>query len=159
CLADGDRLEADSAQDSGPDSRERRRRDSAAHPDQRACQQTRIQGRNEQDILTPARFRGGDPMTRDEIATLLARHQDAFLRRDADALTAQHAEKGAYESPAHGTVAGRGAINDLYRYWFTAFPDLKITWQPPFIDGDRAAVFWSFAGTAHGPFFGIVGAG
>jgi predicted ester cyclase len=98
-------------------------------------------------------------MTRDEIATLLARHQDAFHRRDADALAGQHAEKGTYESPAHGTVSGRGPINDLYRYWFTAFPDLKLTWQPPLIDGDRAAVFWSFAGTAHGPFFGIVGAG
>jgi steroid delta-isomerase-like uncharacterized protein len=98
-------------------------------------------------------------MTRDEIATLLTRHQDAFLRRDADALTGQHAENGTYESPAHGTVVGRGAINDLYRYWFTAFPDLKLTWQLPIIDGDRAAVFWSFAGTAHGPFFGIVGAG
>jgi predicted ester cyclase len=27
------------------------------------------------------------------------------------------------------------------------------------IDGDRAAVFWTFSGTSRGPFFGIVGAG
>ena len=98
-------------------------------------------------------------MTRDEIATLLVRHQEAFLRRDAEALTSHHAADGTFESPAHGTVTGRGPINDVYRYWFTAFPDAQFSWQPPLIDGDRAAVFWTFGGTARGPFFGIVGAG
>ena len=98
-------------------------------------------------------------MTRDEIVALLDRHQEAFARRDADALAAQHAEDGAFESPAHGVVHGRAKIADIYRYWFTAFPDLQLHLGPPIVGDDRVAVFWRFAGTAHGPFFGIAGAG
>ncbi len=98
-------------------------------------------------------------MTRDEIGALLDRHQEAFTRRDADALAGQHADQGTFESPAHGVVHGREKIGDIYRYWFTAFPDLQLTLGPPIVCDDRAAVFWTFAGTAHGPFFGIVGAG
>jgi len=98
-------------------------------------------------------------MTRDEIGALLDRHQEAFARRDPDALAAQHAEGGSFESPAHGLVEGRARIADIYRYWFTAFPDLQLHLGPPIIGDDRAAVFWKFVGTAHGPFFGIVGAG
>ncbi len=98
-------------------------------------------------------------MTRDEIDVLLARHQDAFLRRDADVLASQHAEDGSFESPAHGVVRGRQGIAGIYRYWFTAFPDLQLRWTEPIISGDRVAIFWSFVGTAHGPFFGIAGAG
>lgn len=98
-------------------------------------------------------------MTRDEIGALLDRHQDAFTRRDADALAGQHAELGTFESPAHGVVVGRSKIADIYRYWFTAFPDLQLTLGPPIVGDGRAAVFWTFVGTVHGPFFGIVGAG
>ena len=98
-------------------------------------------------------------MTRTEIDALLERHRDAFRRQDADALAADHALEGTFESPAHGVVTGRPAIADVYRYWFTAFPDLQITWTEALIDGDRAAVFWTFSGTSRGPFFGIVGAG
>jgi predicted ester cyclase len=98
-------------------------------------------------------------MSRDEIAALLGRHKEAFLRRDALALAADHAPDGTFESPAQGVVKGREGIADVYRYWFTAFPDLKLTWDQPIIDGDRAAIFWSFSGTAQGPFFGAVGAG
>jgi len=98
-------------------------------------------------------------MTRAEIVALLERHRGAFKRQDAEALAADHVEEGTFESPAHGVVTGRRAITEVYRYWFTAFPDLLITWDEPLVDGDRAAVFWTFAGTSHGPFFGVVGAG
>lgn len=98
-------------------------------------------------------------MTRDDIVSLLAAHQDAFLRRDAAALAAQHAEHGTFDGPAHPGVKGRAAIAETYKFWFTAFPDLRLTWSPPIVDGDRAAIFWSFVGTAHGPFFGVIGAG
>jgi predicted ester cyclase len=98
-------------------------------------------------------------MTRDEILSLLSSHQEAFLARDAARLSLQHATEGTFQSPAHGIVEGRDAIGDVYRYWFTAFPDLRLTWGRPIVDGDRAAVFWTFVGTVHGPFFGALGAG
>jgi len=98
-------------------------------------------------------------MTRTEIVALLERHRAAFKALDADTLSADHALEGTLESPAHGLVVGRKAIADVYRYWFTAFPDLQLTWDAPLIDGDKAAIFWRFAGTSHGPFFGALGAG
>ena len=98
-------------------------------------------------------------MTRADIVSLLERHRDAFKRRDADALAACFDEAGSLVSPAHGVVEGRKPIADVYRYWFTAFPDLQVTWDEPIVDGHRAAIFWAFAGTSHGPFFGAVGAG
>ncbi len=98
-------------------------------------------------------------MTRTEIVALFERHRAAFKRQDAEALAADHAAEGTLESPAHGMVTGRAAITEVYRYWFTAFPDLQVTWDEALIDGDCAAVFWTLAGTARGPFFGVVGAG
>ncbi len=98
-------------------------------------------------------------MTRDEIVTKLGEHGEAFSRRDPDALAATHTPEGTFESPAHGVLKGRPAILEMYKYWFGAFPDLQLTWADPIIDGNRAAVFWVFAGTSDGPFFGALGAG
>jgi len=94
-------------------------------------------------------------MTHGDIVTLLERHDEAFARHDADALASQHLPDGIFESPAVGLVRGREAIAQVYRYWFTAFPDMRFTWTPPLIDGDRAALFWTLEGTIQGPFFGV----
>jgi predicted ester cyclase len=98
-------------------------------------------------------------MTRSEIDALLDRHRASFARRDAAALAADHAEDGTFESPAHGLVRGRTGIRGVYEYWFTAFPDLALSWDSIVVDGDRAAFFWTFDGTTKGPFFGVVRAG
>lgn len=94
-------------------------------------------------------------MERRDIQDLLDRHQEAFLRRDAESLASQHTEEGTFESPAHGVVRGRSAIGGVYRYWFNAFPDLQLTWEDAVIEGPRAAVFWRFEGTTAGAFFGV----
>ena len=93
-------------------------------------------------------------MTRDEIARLLSLQKEAFARRDAEALTNLHAPDGTFESPAYGLVTGRSAIRDVYKYWYTAFPDFILTWETALIDPPRASYMWSFAGTTTGPFFG-----
>jgi hypothetical protein len=98
-------------------------------------------------------------MTRDAIENLLARQKDAFARRDIEALTALHAPKGTFESPAYGIIAGRDSIRDVYRYWYTAFPDFLLTWESALIDPPRASYFWTFTGTVAGPFFGDVKVG
>jgi hypothetical protein len=95
-------------------------------------------------------------MTRTAIERLLARQKDAFARRDADALTLVHAPNGTFDSPAYGVVTGREAILGVYRYWYRAFPDFLLTWDSPLIDPPRASYFWTFIGTAAGPFFGDV---
>jgi predicted ester cyclase len=98
-------------------------------------------------------------MTRADIETQLAEHAAGFAARDAVRLAATHTVDGTFESPAAGLVRGRAAILDVYRYWYTAFPDFMLTWESPVIDTTpvpRAGVFWSFEGTAAGPFFGDV---
>jgi predicted ester cyclase len=98
-------------------------------------------------------------MTRATVLQRLAEHQAGFLARSPDALAATHASDGTFESPAHGIVRGREAIAEVYRYWYRAFPDFMLTWGAPVIEPPRAAVFWTFEGTATGPFFGEVKAG
>lgn len=95
-------------------------------------------------------------MTRAEIERLLAEHAAGFAARDPERLAATHAPDGTFESPAAGLVRGRPAILDVYRYWYKAFPDFSLTWDSPLVDPPRASVFWSFEGTAAGPFFGDV---
>ncbi|HEY0875363.1 MAG TPA: ester cyclase [Vicinamibacterales bacterium] len=98
-------------------------------------------------------------MTRSAIEKLLERQKEAFARRDVEALAALHAPGGTFESPAYGVVSGREAIRNVYRYWYSAFPDFLLTWQSALIDPPRASYFWTFEGTAAGPFFGDVKVG
>ena len=93
-------------------------------------------------------------MTRGDIEQQLALQKDAFLRRDVDALAALHAPDGTFESPAYGIVKGRGAIREVYVYWYSAFPDFLLTWDSALIDAPRASYMWNFTGTTTGPFFG-----
>jgi predicted ester cyclase len=95
-------------------------------------------------------------MTRPEIDELLARHHAAFARHSAADLTDGHTEFGTFTSPAVGTVTGRAEIRRVYDYWFTAFPDMQFTWGAPIVEGHRVALFWHFAGTVAGQFFGEV---
>jgi predicted ester cyclase len=95
-------------------------------------------------------------MTRQDVEALLARHARSFQSRDADRLASDHVEDGTFYSPAAGHVRGRSEIRRVYEYWLNAFPDMSLTWESPLIDGDRAALFWRFAGTLQGKFFGDV---
>jgi len=95
-------------------------------------------------------------MDRNEIERLLMQHLEAFRRLDPVLLAATHTPDGVFESPAHGRIVGRPAIEEVYRYWIAAFPDFVFDWSDPIIDGDRVALFWRFSGTAQGPFFGVV---
>lgn len=67
-----------------------------------------------------------------------------------------HTADGTFDSPAYGVVRGRGAISDVYRYWYRAFPDFLLTWEYALIDPPRACYCWTLEGTAEGPFFGEV---
>jgi predicted ester cyclase len=98
-------------------------------------------------------------MTRSAIEDLLARQKEAYARRDVEALAGLYAPEGKFDSPAYGVVVGREAIRDVYRYWYAAFPDFLLTWDSALIDPPRSAYFWTFNGTAAGPFFGNVKVG
>ena len=95
-------------------------------------------------------------MTRDEIAALFARRQQAWDRLDADALAADYSADATVESPlAGGSALGRDAIERLYVTYFAAFPDFKIVQEVLLIDGDNAAQFCRATGTDNGGFMGM----
>jgi len=95
-------------------------------------------------------------MTRDEVAALYVRRQEAHARRAADEAAGFHAEDGVVESPlAGGIVTGRAAIEKTYQAFFTAFPDLQTETDDLLIDGDHAAWFFTHLGTERGEFMGL----
>ena len=98
-------------------------------------------------------------MTRDDIVALLARRHDAIVRRDAAALMADYAEDAVVESPLAGIVKGREALAQVYRAFWTAFPDRVDRFEEPIVDGDRAAQVDTITGTDLGGFMGLAPTG
>jgi steroid delta-isomerase-like uncharacterized protein len=95
-------------------------------------------------------------MTREDITALFARRQEAWARRDAASLAADHIADGEVHSPlAGGTVHTRAEIEKLYQAYFVAFPDLVLQHEDVLIDGERVAVFARAAGTDRGGFMGL----
>src|SRR4030095_16738487 len=93
-------------------------------------------------------------ITRDEIAAMFARRQEAFDDLDAAALAADYADDVVIESP----MSGRHGKADAERYlraFFDAFMDLKATFEPPVVDGRHVAVIGMCEGTNMGGFMGM----
>ncbi len=91
-------------------------------------------------------------MNREAIVALFDRRSDAWKRRDAVALAANHAEDAVVESPMLGRIESRARIEQVYRDWLTSFPDLTYTSKDLLIDGDRVAEFFGIRGTQSAPF-------
>jgi steroid delta-isomerase-like uncharacterized protein len=98
-------------------------------------------------------------MTREEIAALFARRDEAWQRRDAETLTLTHAENGVSISPMQGRLEGRERIRAVYEDWFRAFPGLTYTTEGLLIDGNRVGQFFTISGTHEGPFGGVPATG
>jgi steroid delta-isomerase-like uncharacterized protein len=95
-------------------------------------------------------------MTRSEITDLIARFQDAWVRRDVSLLTDLHAEDGTVETPFGGGMSrGRDAIRKVYEAFIRAFPDVTLAYDPPLIDGDRVVLIARLSGTDRGGLMGL----
>lgn len=98
-------------------------------------------------------------MTREEIAALFARRQDAWRRRDAAALAGDYADDAVADSPMQGRLNGRERIGAVYASWFVAFPDLDFTSREVLIDGRRVAEIYQLSGTQSAAFGGVPSTG
>ena len=98
-------------------------------------------------------------MKREEIESVLAEWTEAWKHRDAVALAAPYSEDAAYDSTLAGTIRGREAIEELYRSWFSAFPDMTFEVEGRLIDGNQAVIIWSQRGKHMGEFCGLAGTG
>lgn len=96
-------------------------------------------------------------MTRAEIADLMAKRQDAYDRRDVEALSGMHAIDGVVETPlGGGTARGRQAIEDVYRTAFHAWaPTTTFHQEELLIDTDRAVSVQRISGTDEGGIMGM----
>ena len=98
-------------------------------------------------------------MNRQDIDALFARRVEAWARKDAAALAADHAETAVAESPMQGRLEGRRRIHEVYQHWMTSFPDLLFSSKAVIIDGDRVAQFFKIRGTQTAPFGGVPATG
>jgi steroid delta-isomerase-like uncharacterized protein len=98
-------------------------------------------------------------MPRKEIEEFFARRDEAWRRHDVAALMADHNEDGVVESPVAGTVKGRSAIKNIYKGWFSSFPDVEYFTQHLLIDGDQVVQFVKMAGIHKGDFCGLAPTG
>src|SRR5262245_35859627 len=103
--------------------------------------------------------RKGTRMTREEIVARFSRRTQAWERRDAEALAADHAEDAVAESPVQGRIVGRARIQEAYAKWMTSFPDLSLTQNALLVDGAQIAQFFNIRGTQTAPFGGIPATG
>jgi len=95
-------------------------------------------------------------MNRQDVVALFEKRQQAWDRRDAAALAADHTEDGVVESPlAGGTARGREAIEKLYNTYMSAFGDMRLEQDELLIDGDRVALLARVSGTDTGGFMGM----
>ncbi len=94
-------------------------------------------------------------MTSKEISEFFARRGEAYQRHDFAALTEDHAEDGELDSPVGGNVKGRIAIQDIYKGWFSSFPDVEFLTEHLLIDRNRVVQFGKMIGTQKGDFCGL----
>jgi steroid delta-isomerase-like uncharacterized protein len=93
--------------------------------------------------------------TREQIAALLSRRQQAWTNRDVEGLVRQHAANCVMDSHLEGRVEGLSAIARLYEKWFTAFPDSGLASEEVIVDGVRIAEITTLSGTDSGGFLGL----
>ena len=98
-------------------------------------------------------------MTPEEIRALFALQRKAFALRDAAAFAAAYADNCVLESPAAGTVIGRAGIENIYRHYFLAFPDMQIDPGDLLINGDQVVSTSVVSGTDTGGFLGQAATG
>ena len=98
-----------------------------------------------------------ETVTREEIAALLKRRQQAMEERNVATLAELYSDACVVDSPtAGGPVTGRDAVVQLFEAFFIqAFPDSVTTFDEPVIDGDRVTQILSLSGTGTGSFLGL----
>ena len=94
-------------------------------------------------------------MTRDQIIDAIRRWEHAFAARDLKKFVETYSESAVLESPTAGSVVGRDAVLKATLALLSAFPDSQFRSELPMVDGNRATVPASVAGTHTGTFMGI----
>jgi len=99
-------------------------------------------------------------MTREALAGLVERWQEARADQDVDTLMGFYASDCIVESPlAAGRVQGVEANAKVYRAFFEAFPDFTFQVEELLIDGERVVEIGTVRGTDTGGLMGMAPSG
>ncbi len=111
------------------------------------------------EALPACRFLRRKIMKREKVEAALKKWSEAWLRHDPTALAEAFASDAVYTSMLVGTIRGTEEIENLYRRWFQAFPDMEFKVESQLIHGNQVAILWSQSGTHMGELFGLPGSG
>jgi steroid delta-isomerase-like uncharacterized protein len=95
------------------------------------------------------------PMNHDDMMEICRRWQEAFARRDLNALAGLYADAAIIESPLAGTITGREAVANAHTAIFGAFPEITHHFEPPLLSDRRAALVAQSTGTHTGTILGL----
>src|SRR4029453_3814072 len=93
-------------------------------------------------------------MTADEIRALLRRRNDAMARLEPADAASNYSEDCVLDSAMYGHGEGRAFVENAFRMFWRAFPDLTFEFHDPVILGDQAIQFFTTRGTDTGGFLG-----
>ena len=91
----------------------------------------------------------------DSIQQVLARHHEAYRRRDPKGLAVNYAQDADVSSPMFPHAKGRAAIEHSFTKLFGVFPDWETDFDEPCIDGNRAMQLCKVRATQKGEFMGL----
>lgn len=98
-------------------------------------------------------------MTRDEMVDLTDRWRTALEGRGLDGFARLYAADAVVESPLGGMVNSPARLRQAFETFFATFPDATFTFEPPCIDGARAILIATMAGTHVGEISGLPASG
>lgn len=98
-------------------------------------------------------------MTHQEMLDFCRRWEEAWIQRDLRGLAECYADDAVVESPWLGEVSGRDKFMEAHNAVFAAFPDSTHSFEPPLLNGDRAAIIYESAGTHTGSIMGLAPTG
>ena len=101
-------------------------------------------------------------MTSDEIRAFVRKHEEAWVRRDVDALIVDYADDCEVVSPMFRNVRGKAGVEGSFRDLFRAFGEWTIVVDDVLIDhegGDRCAILTTANAVQAGEIFGFPASG
>lgn len=97
---------------------------------------------------------------REEVDAVMDKMVIHMNDHDLDACVGCYSQNAELQDPRFPEpVYGTDYIRRGFKYWFDAFPDVKITVLNKIIDGPKVALEWTFEATHLGEYLGVQGTG
>jgi steroid delta-isomerase-like uncharacterized protein len=93
---------------------------------------------------------------REEVAGVIDRMVAVMNQHDLDGCVGFYSPDAELQDPRFpDPVRGSEYVREGFSYWFSAFPDVRITVNRMIIDGRDVAVEWTFDATHQGEYMGV----